>query len=216
VRDAFPDGAFPPISVFQIDKVYFVSDGHHRVALARRLGIEFIDADVTQIHGPYRLDHDVESEQIELTRYERQFLNESGLALMRPTARITLSSADGYTELLEVVKAHGYDLVRADSRYIAPGAVAAHWYDCVYRPTVEVAVTSGLTDMLPSCHKGDIFLGLHRGHLRSFGTECEASEEAIRQAVSREREQLEDRERWSARMLRRVRRRPETQTLEKR
>ena len=43
VRRAFPDGAFPPISVFEIGGSYFVSDGHKRVAVAREMGIDLID-----------------------------------------------------------------------------------------------------------------------------------------------------------------------------
>ena len=43
VRRAFPDGAFPPISVFEIGGSSFVSDGHKRVAVAREMGIDLID-----------------------------------------------------------------------------------------------------------------------------------------------------------------------------
>jgi hypothetical protein len=37
VRDAFPAGDFPPITVYKLGDAYFVLDGHHRVALALRL-----------------------------------------------------------------------------------------------------------------------------------------------------------------------------------
>ena len=40
VSEAFPDGAFPAIDVHQLGEAYFVIDGHHRVAVARRRGIE--------------------------------------------------------------------------------------------------------------------------------------------------------------------------------
>jgi hypothetical protein len=38
LRTAFPDGALPAIRVFEVGGVYFVEDGHHRVALARERG----------------------------------------------------------------------------------------------------------------------------------------------------------------------------------
>jgi hypothetical protein len=38
----------PPITVYQLGNRYFVIDGHTRVAAAKALGIEFIDADVTE------------------------------------------------------------------------------------------------------------------------------------------------------------------------
>lgn len=211
VREAFPDGDFPPIEVFQIDGAYFVRDGHHRVALARRLGVEFIDADVTQIHGPYRLEHDVDPAQIELTGRERRFLKESGLAAARPTARISLSSPTSYAELLEAVKAHGYDLIQQEELQLPPDHVAAHWYDCVFRPTLRTADESGLNDLLSSCPDGDMFLCLHRSHRDAFGTECVAAERAIQQAVEASRQQ--------PRLLRRLfppRRRSPTRLLERR
>src|SRR5689334_14865398 len=38
----------PPVTLYQIGHRYFVMDGHTRVAAARRLGIEFLDAVVTE------------------------------------------------------------------------------------------------------------------------------------------------------------------------
>jgi len=47
LESAFADGAFPPIVTVKLGETYFVIDGHHRTALARRSGAEMIDADVT-------------------------------------------------------------------------------------------------------------------------------------------------------------------------
>ncbi len=188
VEAAFPDGDFPPIVVFQIDQTYFVSDGHHRVALARRIGVEYIDAIVTLIHGPYRLESDVERAQVEITGYERLFLEQSGLSPVRPGARIFASSGASYGELLEAVKAHGYDLIQEQERPLRPEHVAAHWYDCVFRPTLQAADEAGLRDLMPSCRDGDMFIWLHRSHQRAFGTECAAAEDAIQQAAAAEKE----------------------------
>src|SRR3954471_9913485 len=46
---AFAEGAFPPIVTVKLGETYFVIDGHHRTALARRAGAEMIDADVTEL-----------------------------------------------------------------------------------------------------------------------------------------------------------------------
>jgi ParB-like chromosome segregation protein Spo0J len=39
----------PPISVYRLGDEHFVRDGHHRVSVARSLGMAAIDADVTEL-----------------------------------------------------------------------------------------------------------------------------------------------------------------------
>ena len=42
----------PPISVFRLGELHFVDDGHHRVSVARALGMTAIDAEVTDLGRP--------------------------------------------------------------------------------------------------------------------------------------------------------------------
>jgi hypothetical protein len=42
----------PPISVYRVGDRYYVRDGHHRVSVARALGADDIDAEVTEIAMP--------------------------------------------------------------------------------------------------------------------------------------------------------------------
>ncbi len=44
-------GPLPPISVYRLGDKHFVGDGHHRVSVARALGMTAIDAEVTEL-GP--------------------------------------------------------------------------------------------------------------------------------------------------------------------
>ncbi|GAB4516495.1 MAG: hypothetical protein OHK0046_21960 [Anaerolineae bacterium] len=37
----------PPVNVVQLDDVYYINDGHHRVSAARALGKIYVDANVT-------------------------------------------------------------------------------------------------------------------------------------------------------------------------
>jgi hypothetical protein len=41
--------SLPPISVYRLGDEHFVRDGHHRVSVARSLGMVAIDADVTEL-----------------------------------------------------------------------------------------------------------------------------------------------------------------------
>jgi hypothetical protein len=45
-------GAFSPVSLYKIGDAYFVLDGNHRVSVASYHAIEWIDAQVTEFHGP--------------------------------------------------------------------------------------------------------------------------------------------------------------------
>ena len=40
--------SLPPVQLIQVDDVYFVRDGHHRISVARALGQTYIDAEVTR------------------------------------------------------------------------------------------------------------------------------------------------------------------------
>jgi hypothetical protein len=41
----------PPISVYRLGDCHYVDDGHHRVSVARALGMAAIDAEVTELAG---------------------------------------------------------------------------------------------------------------------------------------------------------------------
>jgi hypothetical protein len=48
VAQAYLDGGpIPPVQLIRLGCDYYVRDGHHRVSVARSLGAEYVDADVT-------------------------------------------------------------------------------------------------------------------------------------------------------------------------
>ena len=44
-------GELPPVDLYKVGEAYFVLDGNHRVSVARYLGVGWIDAHVTGVHG---------------------------------------------------------------------------------------------------------------------------------------------------------------------
>ena len=155
---AFPTLGFPPISVYQVNDVYFVIDGNHRVALAKQKGAEFIDAEVTQIHTDIEIDENIDFEKMFYLEQARRFMQESGLERSRPMARIDFTRPHGFIELLDVVKAHGYDLMRERAEVLQPHEIAADWYDRVYLPAVESIRWEKLLEIEPGSTEGDLFL----------------------------------------------------------
>jgi hypothetical protein len=115
LREAFGDRPTPPISVYEASDVYFVSDGHHRVALARQDGAEFIDAEVTALSLSHELHPDVDLLELVHTEQNRQFMEQTGLAVHHPEAEIEFSRP--------VTKAH-IESVRRERRKPLPRAGA--------------------------------------------------------------------------------------------
>lgn len=104
VEQAYPEGGFPPILVYQLGDAYFVLDGHHRVAIARQRGAETIDAEVTLLTARWHLDADADVVELIHAEQERIFMEDSGLAAAQPTLRIRVSRPVHYLELLENVQ----------------------------------------------------------------------------------------------------------------
>jgi hypothetical protein len=158
VDRAFPEGDFPPIVVYEIDGRYFVVDGHHRVAIAKRRGIEFIDAEITRLRSRTPLPPDADIGAIIMAEQHRRFLEESALDRARPDAVIEFSRPQGYIELLEHIKIHGFHLMTSRGEAVPMQEVAADWYDRVYAPTVETIHREGLNDHWPDATDADLFL----------------------------------------------------------
>jgi hypothetical protein len=132
VDRAFDQGDFPPITVFELDGSYFVVDGHHRVAVARQRGIDYIDAEITRLRSRWPLPPDVDLGRIIMEEQRRQFMEDSGLERARPEVRIEFSRPQGYIELLEQIKVHGYNLMMQRGEVLSPEEIAADGYDRVY------------------------------------------------------------------------------------
>jgi hypothetical protein len=164
LRQAFPEGDVPAIDVFEVGGAYFVEDGHHRVALARERHADFIDAQVTRLSTNYEVGPDVDICQLVHTEQQRLMMEEGGLDRARPDAGIQFTLLDGYTQLRDIIKAHGYELARRRGELPTPEEVGADWYDEVYRPGVEAARRAGLPELYASWHStdADLFLWIYQ------------------------------------------------------
>ena len=165
---AFADGAFPPIVTVKLGETYFVIDGHHRIALARRAGTEVIDADVTELIARVPLPAGADMLEVVLRELERIFLEDSGLAEARPAARVAVSRPAHYLELLENVQVHGYHFMRDRGRVLENREIAANWYDAIYTPTLAAIDRLGLGRAYRDAPPGDLFLVLHRHRRDAF------------------------------------------------
>jgi hypothetical protein len=124
------------------------------------------------------------------TEQQRVFLEESGLGRARPDAVIEFSRPGGYPELLELVKAHGYDLSLRRDALQSPEDVAADWHDHVYRPGVDAVRRESLPEMYAYKTDTDLFLWVYQRRRALRVTDAAtgfdaAAREARAQRVSR-------------------------------
>ena len=168
LQGAFADGVFPPIVAVKLGEVYFVIDGHHRAALARRGGADMIDADVTELIARVPLAAGADMLEVVLRELERIFLEDSGLAAARPGGRVPVSRPAHYLELLENVQIHGYHMMRGRGRVLEDAEIAADWYDAIYTPTLAAIDRLELGRLYRDAPPGDLFLVLHRHRRDAF------------------------------------------------
>jgi hypothetical protein len=131
----------PPIQVRRVGEMHFVVDGHHRVSVARQLGLDTLDAFVTEVITRVPPS----SEDFQLKVHERLFAERVPLP-DEAAARIQLDDEERYAALAEGVEAWGFRLMQAENRFIGRGEVARRWFDEVYAPQVALLREANLVD----------------------------------------------------------------------
>jgi hypothetical protein len=165
---AYPDSGFPPIVVYKLNDMYFVVDGHHRVAIAKQKKVDFIDAEVTELHPRRALPEGLDLGRIIFAEQERVFLEESGMTEALPEVKIEFSKPDGYPELLELIQMYGYRLMLERNEVVTPPVAAEHWYRNIYQPAVDAIRNENLHEIFPRATEADLYLLVHQRRLALF------------------------------------------------
>jgi hypothetical protein len=136
---------FPPITVYSLGNRFFVIDGHTRVAAAKALGIDFLDADVTEAMPR-------KEGEINLTYYaRREFERYTGLDGVRLTApwryHLLHHHVEGYRLYLE----------RSLGREVTLPEAARTWYRTQYMPTLLEIRRRGLKSSTGGRTSGDVY-----------------------------------------------------------
>lgn len=159
----------PPIDVYQIGDVYFVSDGNHRVSVARQLGNDSIEAFVTRVHTQVPLEADVMPDDLIIKAEQVNFIEQTKLPSLRPESNLQVTRAGAYPALLEHIEVHRYFMGLEEERFVPYPEAVAHWYDEIYLPVVEIIRGRGILREFPSRTETDLYLWLanHRAGLEN-------------------------------------------------
>lgn len=155
----------PPIEVYQIGDVYFVSDGNHRVSVARANEFKEIDAYVTIIPGIADIQPgdtlDAAIVKVECSH----FLAQTRLAERCEDLDIQVTQTGGYPRLLEHIYTHLYfmQLQRAERGQSQEEPIrfpdaARDWYDTVYLPIIVAVRANGLAARFPGRTATDLYV----------------------------------------------------------
>lgn len=172
MEDAVREGAaFPPIDVYAIGGVYFVRDGNHRVALARQLKHDHIEAHVSEILSRVALAPDVDVDDLIVKAEHTAFLEATRLDAARPDARVELTAPGRYDSLLEHIEVHRYYLGLEKQRDVPLEEAATSWFDTVYVPVIDSIRETGVLREFPRRTEADLYLWVayHRERLRESG-----------------------------------------------
>lgn len=200
LREAFSETPMPPISVYEASGLYFVSDGHHRVALAREQGAEFIDADVTALRLSNEISPDVDLLTLVHTEQHRQFMERTHLDESHPEVEIEFSRPIGYWELKDLIEAHGYDMSGQRGAFVPLPEAADDWFEDCWLGAQTAIDKTGLRKKFWFKTPADIYLWVHYKlrELRTIERNADWDHAATArdaEKVSKEHEQVARRER---------------------
>jgi hypothetical protein len=127
----------PPVDLLRIGEIYFVRDGHHRVSVARALGLKDINADVTDVVTRVGAERAITYADLPTKSHEREFFERVPIP-DESRSEIELSDPWAYADLAESVEAWGFRTSQDRGEPITRREVAFLWLENEYRPVIEM------------------------------------------------------------------------------
>jgi hypothetical protein len=160
-------GDLPPIQCYKIGDSYFVLDGNHRVSIARRQGVDYIDAYITEVRTRVPLPPGARPDDLIIAAEYADFLERTRLDITRQGVDMRVSEPGQYRHLENHIEAFRYQLESADGSELSLDEAAARWYDAAYLPLVEAIREQGILRYFPGRTETDFFVWLarHRAEL---------------------------------------------------
>jgi hypothetical protein len=155
-------GRLPPIELYKVGQVYFVSDGNHRVSVARQRQLPTIRAYVWEYKTPLPLQPDTDIDALLCQTARAAFLERTGLDRLCPDLHIELTQPDAYAELLGEIEAYQHILSDIDRRAMPFDEAVALWCEMRYTPIVDIIRRRDALREFPGRTEADLYLWLCR------------------------------------------------------
>jgi hypothetical protein len=159
------DVILPPVKLYKVGDIYFVYDGNHRVSVAKKTGVKYIDAEVIEFVTDVPLKPDMDPNKIFILAEREKFFNLTKLNKNRPdSVKIRVTAPGQYDALLGQINKLMVQMNedrKADEKMVTFEEAATIWYDQIYLPAIEIIKHYGLLDKFPDRTKTDLYIWIN-------------------------------------------------------
>jgi hypothetical protein len=149
----------PPVLLYELGGLYFIRDGNHRVAVAKRRKVDFIEADVTSLASEVSLPPVAGRE--ELRRAVLEYEHERFLELL-PDIDLRFTAPGGYDDIAVHIASHRAYIRKDRGTTLSVRDATRLWYEKVFRPISQFIRDSKILEFLPRRTDADLYVWLVR------------------------------------------------------
>ena len=148
IKQAMVSGqSLPPVKLYQIKNEFFVLDGNHRIAVAKEIGREHIQAQILEfITSKDRLENLLDQEKC-------RFAKKSGL-----DQPIEITEVGQFDCLLTQIDAHRSYLSAKSTQPVPFTQAATDWHETIYLPLKQIIARSRLLQHFPQRSLDDLYV----------------------------------------------------------
>lgn len=148
----------PPVSLYKIGDAYFALDGNHRISIAKEMGLDTIEAYVTEVKTKVPISSSFTLEELVEKAAYADFLEDTHVDRILPDIDFSLKRFEQYPLLKEHINVHQYYMGIERNREVGFEEAALDWYDQVYAPVARIIDDSGLRYEFPEFTVTDLYL----------------------------------------------------------
>lgn len=149
----------PPIELYKVGQAYFISDGNHRVSIARQEGMDTIESYVCEYITPIGLSSVADIDEVLRKAEYAEFLRRTGL---QPEQEIVFTVPGQYMEIESQIESIQESLESDIGELVDYEEAAAQWYAEIYSPTIQEIRESGVMERFPGRTVADMFIWMWR------------------------------------------------------
>lgn len=86
----------PPVTLYKIGEAYFVMDGNHRISIAKEMGLDSVEAYVTEVKTKVSLSSSFTLEELAEKAALADFLEDTHLDRILPSVELSLNRIEYY------------------------------------------------------------------------------------------------------------------------